>query len=170
MKRIKQLADELLTLFLIITFGTFMVLTVTSKKSKLPKSHDKYAPSSVYVHKTLSPYVSEYINTLEAAGIKLPYGEDLVLIDMSYSLPNNILGIAFGMEIDNITLVNINGNTWDALSNNQKRLLIFHELSHDIFNLYHFDTLVMGTPMPGSVPDIYFELCVSKLIEHLKSL
>ena len=112
--------------------------------------------------------VNDYMFTLTSNGIDLPFGCDLVLVDFSLSLPSNVLGVAFGMEIDNVTVVSINAYKWFQLTPNQQKLLLFHELSHDIFNLYHFSTPIMNTPMPMHVTDDYLKDSIDKLIHRLR--
>tara|TARA_R110000737_G_scaffold69034_2_gene97374 strand:+ start:193 stop:681 length:489 start_codon:yes stop_codon:yes gene_type:complete len=159
----KQIIEEFVTVVLIvISIGLF------SGYQYGIKDESKYSPNITAVAPELRPLVNEYINTLESNNIRLPLGCDLVLIDFSLSLPRNVLGMAFGMEIDNVTVVSINAYQWLDLTPNQKKLLIFHELSHDIFNLYHFSTPIMDTPMPMHVSDLDLLISIDKLINLLK--
>jgi hypothetical protein len=159
----KQIMEQFVTVVLIV-----MSIGLFSGYQSGIKDESKYSPNIRAVSPELRPLVDEYINTLESNGIRLPFGCDLVLIDFTFSLPDNILGIAFGMEIDNVTVVSINAQKWWSLSSNQQKLLVFHELSHDIFNLYHFSTPIMNTPMPMHVSDIDLLISIDKLINLLK--
>ena len=129
-----------------------------------------YKPRIAGVHKQLEPFVVEYIKLLEDAGIKLPFGKDLLIIDFTSSLPFRVLGVAWGMNIDNITFIQINRNYWNHLNKQQRRLLMFHELSHDVFNLEHFDVELMNTPIPDEylITDAYVNKVMKELIKHLK--
>ena len=164
MKKIMEQFLTVVSLIIVVGLGTGYNSMV--KDSGPVKS--QYNPNIVAISYDLRYLVNDYINTLESNGIKLPYGRDLVLIDFSMSLPDNVLGMALGMNVDNVTVVLINGNKWFELSDNQKKLLVFHELSHDIFNLYHFSTPVMDTPMPLFVSDQHLDLSIQSLINHLK--
>jgi len=119
----------------------------------------------------INPYVSElyydYIKLIEDNNILIPQ-QDLILIDMSCTLPNSILAVAWGMYTDNTISVSVNLNTFSYLSDNQKRFLMYHELSHDIFNLEHYSCMIMTTPMPEIVSDEYLNLMINDLIYKLQ--
>ena len=74
------------------------------------------------------------------------------------------------MNIDNITFIQINKNYWNHLNKQQRRLLMFHELSHDIFNLEHFDIELMNTPIPDEylITDAYVNKVMKELVKTLK--
>ena len=72
------------------------------------------------------------------------------------------------MNIDNITFVEINVNSWQALTHQQRRLVMFHELSHDVYNLKHFDVTLMNTPMPRNITKQKVDLWIKELVEYLK--
>jgi len=126
-------------------------------------------PKTVRVHRAFYPQVREYIAVLESEGVDITFGKDLCTIDFSSTLPRNILGIAWGMNVDNVTHVEINEFTWWNLSYNQKKFLIWHELSHDVFNLEHYSTLMMSTPMPGYIDELYLHMAMEQLIIKLKN-
>lgn len=135
--------------------------------STYQESQEKYTPKMVAINSQLSPYVIEYRQTMIDNDIKLPWGE-LVRVKFGIALPYNTLGIAWGMNIDNITFVEINVNSWQALTHQQKRLVMFHELSHDVYNLKHFDVTLMNTPMPRNITKQKVDLWIKELVEYLK--
>ena len=150
--------------------GLSSILLILILGSIFVQQRDKeYNPETVVVNSTLAPYVNEYIGVMKANDIKIPWGNDLVLVDFSISLPNNILGIAWGMDIDNITLIGINARTWGGLSPEKRRLLVFHELSHDVFNTRHFETGLMDTPMPRYVTKYKVDCLLDELVIYLKN-
>lgn len=70
------------------------------------------------------------------------------LIDFNWStlkgsstIPNSqyddVNGIAMGMNNDSEIEIYINENYWRSASDKEKKLLIYHELGHDILNLKH---------------------------------
>lgn len=134
------------------------------------KETQVYKPRIKAINNVIDPYVNEYISILHKANIKIPIGKDLMCVDFTSSLLNDTLGIAWGMNIDNVTFVQINKENWRKLSIQQKRLLIFHELSHDIFNLNHFDTTIMNTPMPSifTTTKVYVDDAMDELINLIK--
>ena len=162
MKRINQA----LATILLLTFS-FIVGSIAYQEVQ-QYTNDQYEPETIVVNKYLAPYVNEYISILKNNDIKIPWGNDIVFIDMNLGLPTNILGVAWGMNIDNITLISINISTWKYLSHQQKRYLVFHELSHDIFNLEHFDTPLMNTPMPMYLNEFMVDVSMKQLVKILK--
>lgn len=46
-------------------------------------------------------------------------------------------GISFGFNSDEKIIIYINKDYWDKASYNQKKILIYHELGHDLLNLNH---------------------------------
>lgn len=158
-------------LLAILLVGMITFVALINYGVVIQKTEADYNPKTVVVNSLLKPYVNEYVVRLKAEGIDLPFGEDLVLIDFTQSLPNKYLGIAWGMEIDNITLVQINIKTWYYLTDQQRRLTIWHELTHDIFDKYHGSSCVMNTPMPNKkiVTRDFVDRCIEDLVKQLKN-
>ena len=125
-------------------------------------------PNTIAINTLLAPYVLEYKVLLEEGGVDVPWGSDLVRVKFGSTLPKGILGIAWGMNIDNITFVEINFKSWIFLSHEQKRLVIFHELTHDVFNLEHFEITLMNTPMPKIVTKEFVDVWMKELILYVK--
>ena len=122
----------------------------------------------VVINSLLSPYVLEYKAILEEGGVDIPWGKDLVRVTFGVELPQQVLGVAWGMDVDNITLVEINFGNWLQLTHEKRRLLIFHELTHDIYNIEHFDISLMNTPMPENVTKLKVDTWMQELVKHLK--
>lgn len=157
----KYLAATLISLFTLL-----LTIIVVGKIQDKFRSNE--SPETVFINSTLAPFINEYMDRLESEGIDLTWGKDLVSIDFSVSLPNNILGVAWGMDIDNITVISINGRVWNYLTHQQKRLLVFHELTHDVFNVRHFETGLMNTPMPFFVSEDKVDSLMDDLVAYLK--
>ena len=157
----KYLAATLISLFTLL-----LTIIVVGKIQDKFRSNER--PQTVFINSTLAPFITEYMDKLESEGIDLTWGKDLVSIDFSMSLPNNILGIAWGMDIDNITVISVNGRVWNRLTHQQKRLLVFHELTHDLFNVRHFETGLMDTPMPLFVSKDKVDCVMDDLVAYLK--
>jgi len=125
-------------------------------------------PDVIAINSLLGPYVLEYKVLLEGKGVDIPWGSDLVRIKFGMTMPSRVLGIAWGMNIDNVTFVEINFNSWRFLTHQQKRLVMFHELTHDVFNVKHFDIVLMNTPMPENITKQKVDLWIEELIEYVK--
>lgn len=125
-------------------------------------------PDVIAINSLLGPYVLEYKVLLEGRGIDIPWGSDLVRIKFGMTMPSRVLGIAWGMDIDNITFIEINFNSWRFLSYQEKRLVMFHELTHDVFNIEHFEIELMNTPKPECVTKENVDLWMEELVDYLK--
>lgn len=162
MEKINKLLGAML-LSLIAIFVGLLIMGHIYEDSKANNN-----PKTVMVDKRLAPYVKEYVHILKSNDIDIPWGKDLVLIDFSMTLPPFVLGIAWGMNIDNVTLVDINYVRWYAMDNQKRRLLVFHELTHDVFNLEHFEISLMDTPMPQYVTKARVDQGIEELVKYLK--
>ncbi len=150
---------------------TVLILAVTCLTVDLSVANNKIDDSNktrdVIIDRILQPYVFEFHGLLYDAGIELNYGS-LVMIRFSSDMSPNILGIAWGMN-HNTTIININSNLFFNLSHQQRRLLIFHEMAHDVFNLHHGSIGLMDTPMPMFVTKDKVDSYMVELIKHIKN-
>ena len=95
-----------------------------------------------FVSERYRPYVLEFIQEMDANGIKIPtqqrwtIEEDLLLYNAG------LMGIAVGMNDDR--QVNIRLSPRLRWSNeNAVRFTIWHELAHDVFNIEHGEGYLM---------------------------
>ena len=150
---------------------TVLILAVTCLTVDLSVANRKIDNSNktreVIIDKLLQPYVFEFHGLLYDAGIELNYGS-LVMIRFSSDMRPNILGIAWGMGHDT-TIININVKQFFNLTHQQRRLLIFHEMAHDVFNLHHGSIGLMDTPMPMFVTKGMVDDYMIELINHVKN-
>ncbi len=121
--------------------------------------------------KELQPYVFEYLNTLEKYDIKFKKQSFIVVFDADI-MRTPLVGQAKGMFNDDLVYVKINPKLWSYLTIKQKRHLIFHELSHDIFNIEHTEKVElmkpsMTTPYESLQMDIEKE--ITNLMNHIKN-
>jgi hypothetical protein len=149
---------------------TVLVLAVTCLTIDLGVANGKVNHSEdtreVIIDQLLQPYVFEFHGLLYDAGIELNYGS-LVMIKFSSDMRPNLLGIAWGMGHSS-TIININSRLFFSLTHQQRRLLIFHEMAHDLFNLYHGSIGLMDTPMPQFVTKDMVDKQLLELIKHIK--
>tara|TARA_R100000541_G_scaffold50989_1_gene58312 strand:- start:230 stop:676 length:447 start_codon:yes stop_codon:yes gene_type:complete len=115
--------------------GLLTIITLTCKKDY--KS---------IISPDLQSYVSEYLSLLEDNNVKVKEQDFIVVFNSMMPSPR-IAGYAYGMFKDDYVLVNINPRIWSTLNNSQKRTLIFHELSHDLFNILHSDDVFVMNPI-----------------------
>ena len=115
--------------------------------------------------KELQPYVFEYLNTLEKYDIKFKKQSFIVVFD-SDIMRTPLVGQAKGMFNDDLVYVKINPKLWSYLTIKQKRHLIFHELSHDIFNIEHTEKVELMKPSMAS-PSQSFQMDIEKEITNL---
>ena len=140
----------------------FLFINCTNKAPELEE------PRAVYtfeLSKEIQPYVFEYMNTLEEYDIKFNRQSFIVVFDGDI-MKTDLVGMAKGMFNDNLVYVKINPKLWNQLTVKQKRHLIFHELSHDIFNTEHTTKIeLMNSSMPS--PQASFAMNIDKAIDEL---
>ena len=106
----------------------------------------------VYVNEVnyyLRPYVTDYLRVLDSNNIKFKKQNFIVVFDADMMV-TNLLGLARGMFNDDLVYVKINPRLWEKLTHKQKRHLIFHELSHDLFNIEHTEDIELMRPSMAS--------------------
>ena len=118
----------------------------------------------------LRPYLFMYLETLEKHNIKLKKQNFILVFDADI-MRTPLLGQARGMFNDDLVYVKINPRVWSDLTNKQKIHLIFHELSHDIFNIEHTEDIrlmkpVMASPTESSAMNIDMEIIT--LMSYIK--
>ena len=121
---------------------------------------------SASIDKELIPFVMEFDRVMQDAGIDVQYGS-LVVIQFKL-MRHGLLGVAHGMN-HNVTMININPREWVRLSTQDKRMVIFHEMAHDVFNLHHGSIGLMDTPMPMFVTKDKVDSYMVELIKHIKN-
>ena len=128
-------------------------------------------PAYTYeLSKELQPYVFEYINTLDKFGIKFKRQSFIVVFDADI-MGTPLVGQAKGMFNNDLVYVKINPRLWNQLTVKQKRHLIFHELSHDIFNIEHTEDIELMKPsMPSPSQSYYMNIKkeIELLMKHIK--
>lgn len=127
----------------------------------------RYNPTGTMINRHLYPYVAEFRSILKAEGIRLPWGKTVV-ISFDYDFPPRLLGVAFGMFIDEATFIHINGNAWRNLTEQDRRMTIFHELCHDVYNIEHGEITIMNTPKPFYISKKMVDDGMKELVEYLK--
>jgi len=120
------------------------------------------------VDKRLKPYVDEYFKILDDNNIV--YNTPTVLITVSQPLKGtDYLGVALGMNNDNLVNVRISPRFFE-LDRNSRLWVMFHELSHDMFNLRHGSIKLMHKKAYDEVTSFQLSRAKSELIKHLQSL
>lgn len=134
-------------------------------------SQVKEATYTYELSSELKPYVFEYLATLEEHDIKFNNQSFIVVFDAGL-VKTNLLGVARGMFNNDLVYVKINPRLWNWLTEKQKKHLIFHELSHDIFNITHTEDVElmkpsMANPFKSFIMDIDKE--IELLMKHIKN-
>lgn len=119
----------------------------------------------------LRPYVMDYLRVLDSNNIKFKKQNFIVVFDADIMV-TNLLGLAKGMFNNDLLYVKINPRLWEELTHKQKRHLIFHELSHDLFNIEHTEDIELMRPSMAS-PIRSFSMNIEKeiinLMNHIKN-
>lgn len=149
--------------------GCIVVLIAQQRQDEASKQLQSYSPQYTMIHKELRPYVIEFRNMLISNNIKIPWGSQGVVVSFDNDLSPNTLGVAFGMNVDDITIIHINRMRWHLLSHDERTLVMFHELCHDVYNIEHGEMELM-MPVKPSFVNVFTVIRVKlELIEYLKN-
>ena len=140
-----------------------LILLLVSVKPK----QDKF---TVLISDQIKPYVVEYLNTLEANSIDYKKQNLVVMFDIGL-ISQDAAGIAYGMFNDSFVFIGVCPRSWQQLNHDQKKWLIWHELSHDLFNIEHTDNVEVMRPV--MIDQLYLnsldkDKIYKDLIKHIK--
>ena len=155
------MAKLLLSLAIMAIIG---MATDINRISKRVESRDMTI-RTVDVDRQLQPYLMEFDRVMHNAGIDVKYGS-LVVIKF-LPMRDGLLGVAWGMNHD-VTVIHINPVLWATMSHQDKRMVMFHELAHDVFNLKHWSTLIMNPVKPQLLDKAFVDNAINLLIKHIK--
>jgi hypothetical protein len=119
--------------------------------------------------KELMPYVHEYMDFLKDNRIGMEFQTKFVVAFNPFLDTFRFAGYAEGMNKNKEVNVYVSESVWKRLNEGQKRWLIFHELSHDIFNLHHGTCELMKPQMDIKDNMETFEIAKKELAEVLKN-
>jgi len=97
-------------------------------------------------------------------------GEDLGQENLSFSiimgrLPHNVVGMAIGMHNDHAVNVVISKYYWNLLNEKDRKLVIYHELAHDLFNIRHGSCRIMDSSF--GIRDL--DAAIAELMQVIKN-
>tara|TARA_R110002153_G_scaffold28045_1_gene86953 strand:- start:768 stop:1223 length:456 start_codon:yes stop_codon:yes gene_type:complete len=122
------------------------------------------------VSEDLQPYVDEYFEILDDNDIKVKDRDFKVVFDDSLT-ETRFAGVAHGMFDPERVEVSVHPIFWTYLNERQKKILIFHELSHDLFDSLHTnDVFLMQPVMHSRFTSIMvdWDKAVKELIKYIK--
>ena len=119
-----------------------------------------------FIEEPYQKYVTEYVETLEANGIDVPRQERWTVRDEPRFFITTTIGEARGMYDDREVMIFIHP-LLKLKDENVIRFVIWHELTHDIFNVRHGATLLMKPTADQNDGEI-FKLAKILLIDYLK--
>ena len=120
-----------------------------------------------FIEEPYRKYVTEYVETLEDNGIDVPTQKRWTVRDEPRFFITTTIGEARGMFDDREVMVFIHP-LLKLKNENYIRFVIWHELTHDIFNVIHGSTLLMK-PTASDNDDEIFKTAKILLIDYLKS-
>ena len=122
------------------------------------------------ISKELQPYVKEVLTTLDYHDIEFKKQSFIVVFDADI-MRTDTIGMAKGMDNDNLVYVIVNPILWGKLTVKQRRHLMFHELAHDIFNTEHtVEVELMRPSMATPLQSLYMNIDkeIELLMKHIK--
>ena len=119
-----------------------------------------------FVEYPYQKYVKEFVKELEDAGIKIPEQKRWTVRTEPSFFVTTTIGQAIGMFDDRQVMVFVHP-LLKLQRENVIRFVIWHELSHDVFNLKHGTTMLMKTTASNN-DGVIFPIAKKMLIEYLK--
>jgi len=119
-----------------------------------------------FVEHPYQKYVKEFVNELEDAGIKIPEQKRWTVRTEPNFFFTTTIGQAIGMFDDRQVVLFVHP-LLKMKSPDVIRFVIWHELSHDVFNLKHGTTMLMKTTASSNDGAI-FPIAKKMLIQYLK--
>ena len=126
---------------------------------------------TIEVSVALQPYVFEYMAMLDKYEIEYKKQSFIVVFD-SDIMRTPLVGQAKGMFNDDLVYVKIDPREWGYLTPKQRKHLIFHELSHDIFNVLHTEDIELMKPsLPSDVKAFAMDIDkeITQLMKYIKN-
>lgn len=115
----------------------------------------------------LERYVDDYFEILKENNVKIPPQVRFMVKIHKESLPRDAAGAAWGMFKPYMVMIAVDPNAL-FLSHNQLRWLLFHELTHDIWDIRHESGLkIMRPVMPDYVSGYEVNEAMCELIQVL---
>ncbi len=114
----------------------------------------------------LKPYYEKCIATFKSNGIKVKNQPTIVKFVERLD-GTGIAGLARGMNIDTFCYVWISP-TFLEHDYNQRMWIMYHELAHDLFNIEHQESGMMGTRVPSRLYNKQFQEDLDGLIKLIK--
>ena len=121
----------------------------------------------VRIDEPFKGYYKLYTERLAVAGIEVPTGDILI----QYSKPlrkTKYLGVARGMWNPSIVNIKVNPN-WKNRDMATRKWVMFHELTHDMFNIEHNEISLMANKCPDYLSRYDVEDAMDELVEFLKN-
>ena len=112
-------------------------------------------------------YYKLYTDRLESEGIEIPKGS--ILIQYNRSLrKTKYLGVARGMWNPSSVYIQVNPN-WKNRDMSTRKWVMFHELTHDMFNIEHNEISLMANRCPDYLSRYDVDDAMDELVEFLKN-
>lgn len=102
-------------------------------------------------------YVLEYERDVKSIGLNLQ-NKNISFSVMLGKLPRNIAGMAIGMFNEYAVNIILDVDLWHSLSRAEKKALVYHELSHDVFGLHHNTCDLMSGSLRAITDEMVKEL------------
>ena len=135
-------------------FSLALILTVSGK---------------TFIDSRVEKYVEDYFEQLHESGVVAPPQFSVQIIVSKKYMAYNAVGMAFGMFTDNIVMIALSPDIF-YLDVNQIRWTIYHELTHDIFNIRHESGLFLMRPvLPEYVTSYDIDMAFCQLADYLSA-
>ena len=148
--------------FIISIFACTLFLSTTQAQ------HENFQYS---INPKLMPILKEYVGDLISYGVQYGFGDSLTVemaeIDLNFEGIVE-MGIPVGMNDNSKVEVYIDIKSWNKIDYNHKKWVLYHELTHDIYNTGHNEVKLMSDSIPENISDEELESAVYELMVYLK--
>ena len=110
------------------------------------------------IHEDFQPYVKDFESF---------YGVKINNVPIGYDNNTNLAGYCTTYTFSGLKEIGINQKTFNKYTDEQKRMLIFHELAHCVWNKHH-NTKFLEDGCPESImfPSIFSTYCYNQHEQH----
>lgn len=121
---------------------------------------------SCYLSYTPTSGLSDYVTQYEKlAGVKVTIPVTFVIPTKEWK-DQHILGVCYTYNIPYMRYVEINSESWEILSDVERKCLILHELSHCVGNRDHTEDMYRGYPVSMMNPYLLSPTLYAKLMNE----
>lgn len=122
--------------------------------------------NTILCDKELCPYTDRFISEAKARHIK--YSNFYLLsVRFASNMEPGVAGVSYDSNASRNKLINISREVWRSLTEEQKIMLVAHEMGHSVLHRDHVSTVMLdNSPVSIMYPSIFYSYLFSRNQEH----